>query len=151
MKRIEQKVNERYDIYDIVDEFPTGYIVWNIGRHNFPYPGYIPLAKPTDVPFHIDLHSLKAIRTDEALADYILKEAGRHRIDKDGFHDILSKYENHELENYTFIVFNSAGKRLGKIECGLRCGTLPTHKEIVKAVKESFPAGSFYRLEKYIQ
>ena len=151
MNRLEHNLNGRYYIFEIVKEFPIDYIVWNIGRHNFPFPEYVPLAKPSDIPFHIDLFSLKAIHMDEVLADYILREAHKREIGKDQFLDIFSKYENHELENYTFIVLNSAGKRLGKIECGLRCGTLPTHEEIVKAVKESFPAGCFYRLEKQVQ
>ena len=37
---------QRTDKFKIVDTFPHGYIVWPIGRENFPFPGYIPLAKP---------------------------------------------------------------------------------------------------------
>ena len=37
---------QRTDKFKIVDTFPLGYIVWPIGRENFPFPGYIPLAKP---------------------------------------------------------------------------------------------------------
>lgn len=150
MNRLEHNLNGRYYIFEIVKEFPRDYIVWNIGRHNFPFPEYVPLAKPSDIPFHIDLFSLKAIHMDEVLADYILREAHHRKIWQEEFLYILQKYENHELENYTFIVFSSKGKRLGKIDFGLRCGTLPAHEEIVKAVKEGFPTGSFYRLENQV-
>ena len=81
----------RKDIFLIVDEFPCGYVVWNIGRGNFPFKGYIPLAKPTNTPYNIDLHSLKAIKVvDDDLADSILKDAGRRKIDKDEFQRIIS-------------------------------------------------------------
>lgn len=80
----------RKDVFEIIDEFPHGYVVWNIGRRNFPFKGYIPLAKPTNVPYNIDLHSLKAIKTGDDLADYILKEAGRREINKDEFQRIIS-------------------------------------------------------------
>lgn len=81
----------RKDVFEIVDEFPCGYIIWNIGRFNFPFKGYIPLAKPTNIPFHIDLHSLKAIKVDDDLADSILKEAEHREIGKEEFkHIILS-------------------------------------------------------------
>lgn len=52
----------RKDIFEIVDEYPHGYIVWPIGRRNFPFTGYVPLAKPTDEPYHIDINTLKATR-----------------------------------------------------------------------------------------
>lgn len=45
----------RKDIFEIVDEYPHGYIVWPIGRRNFPFTGYVPLAKPTDEPYHLIL------------------------------------------------------------------------------------------------
>lgn len=32
--------------FKIVENFPAGAIVWNIGRHNFPFEGYIPVAYP---------------------------------------------------------------------------------------------------------
>lgn len=37
----------RKDVFEIVEKFPNGYVIWNIGRRNFPFKGYIPLAKPT--------------------------------------------------------------------------------------------------------
>ena len=62
------------DEFEIVEEFPQGYVVWNIGRENFPFPGYLPLAKPLP-NYHIERSSLKTVKVDEALADVILKHA----------------------------------------------------------------------------
>lgn len=86
------------DEFEIVSEFPNGYIVWNIGRQNFPFPGYIPLAKPSDQPFYIKRDKLKTIRVDEDLADAILKEASSERIgqiDKFMFEELLKTRQNH--------------------------------------------------------
>lgn len=64
----------RKDIFEIVDEYPHGYIVWPIGRRNFPFTGYVPLAKPTDEPYHIDINTLKAIKVnDNALITFLMK------------------------------------------------------------------------------
>lgn len=67
----------RVDEYEITDEFPAGYIVWNIGRANFKHEGFIPLVKP-DPHFEFgvlvkDMKALKCSSEDEAL--YILKRA----------------------------------------------------------------------------
>lgn len=51
------------------------------------------------------------------------------------------------MKEFTFIVSNCAGKRLGKIEFFQR-DSLPTHREVSNAVKETFPKGSTYMLEK---
>lgn len=86
----------RVDEFDIVDKFPDGYIVWCIGRDNFPYKGYIPLAKPTDIPYNIDLKTLNALKMDERLADDILSLAHRQEVNSLNFEDIIlsmsSKY-----------------------------------------------------------
>lgn len=76
----------RTDTFEIVGSFPQGYIVWNIGRHNFPFPGYIPLAKPSDEPHHIRLDSLRALKVrDEETALRILKAAGRGEVNRERF------------------------------------------------------------------
>lgn len=82
------------DEFEIVKEFPNGYIVWNIGRENFPFPGYLPLARPDDRPYCIKRDKLKTIKIDERTADEILKAASRGtygRIDKFTFEDILKQ------------------------------------------------------------
>jgi hypothetical protein len=75
----------RTDEFDVVYEFPDTHVVWNIGRHNFPHPGYIPLAKVT-ADCHIVPGTLKALYLgDENLCLAILREAGHHGVDKDKF------------------------------------------------------------------
>ena len=62
MEKIINKEWYRTDEFEIVDEWPDGYFIWNIGRENFPYPEYIPLAKSGNLPHHVDLSSLKAFK-----------------------------------------------------------------------------------------
>ena len=71
----------RTDTFEVVNEFPAGYIVWNIGRHNFPHPGFVPLAKPDpNQKYHILLHGLKALRCkDEETALRIIYLAHHRR------------------------------------------------------------------------
>lgn len=93
----------RVDEYELVDEFPTGYIVWNIGRQNFKHEGFIPLVKP-DPHFEFgvllkDMKALKCSSEDEAL--YILKRAssGNYRktrrsdgINREIFEELKKEY-----------------------------------------------------------
>lgn len=73
------------DYFMIVDEFPAGAVVWNIGRHNFPFPGFIPVAWPLD-DCHIDRTRLMAVRCkDDETADAILKAAGRREVNSKRF------------------------------------------------------------------
>ena len=41
------------------------------------------------------------------------------------------------MREYVFVVFDKKGKRIGTINFGIRSSS-PTHKEIIKEVKESF-------------
>ena len=79
----------RTDVFEIVNKFPNGNVVWPIGRANFPYEGFIPLARPTDVPYHIDMNSLKALRVDEPIASDILKEASLYEINSLNYEDVV--------------------------------------------------------------
>lgn len=51
----------RVDRFEVVDEWPNGYVVWNIGRNNFPHVGYLPLCR-TKADYMVDLSSLKALK-----------------------------------------------------------------------------------------
>lgn len=92
--------------YSTTDTFPQGYVVWPIGRHNFPHLGFIPLARTTDVPFHIDLKGLLALRChDEKEALYILKKAVRgdykrtnltSGLDRNAFQKLIDKYRKNQ-------------------------------------------------------
>lgn len=75
---------QRTDKFKIVDKFPLGYIVWPIGRENFPFPGYIPLAKPHwEKKYNIDLTSLAALRCEKS--DAILRLASQTTITREIF------------------------------------------------------------------
>lgn len=89
MKIIDEKFG-RKDVFEIVEEYPEGYIVWPIGRHNFQHPGYLPLAKIVGDGFHIDRNSLKAIRVDEDIANTILQEAIIRGVDKEKFKRMIA-------------------------------------------------------------
>lgn len=78
---LKHKCYGRLDEFEVVGVFPDGYVVWNIGRRNFPFEGYIPLTrliwnKELEGNFNIDLSSLKAIKVkDEETALRIMKLA----------------------------------------------------------------------------
>ena len=73
------------DNFTVVGEFPAGAIVWNIGRKNFPFPGFIPVAYQME-EYTIDRARLMAVRCkDEKTADKILKTAGRKTIGRKEF------------------------------------------------------------------
>lgn len=79
----------RVDKYEIINSFPNGYVVWNIGRHNFPYKGYIPLARFTDIPYNVDSNRLKTIKVGEPLASHIIKEAELYEINSLNYEDVV--------------------------------------------------------------
>lgn len=66
----------RKGTFTVTDTFPEGYVVWPIGRRNFPHPGFVPLARTTEVPFQVSLKGLMALRCrNETEALHILKKA----------------------------------------------------------------------------
>lgn len=83
--------------YEIVNKFPSGYVVWNIGRSNFEHPGFIPLAKPDpDKECAILPTELKALKVEsEKLALYIIDQAikgARVLEDKNWFNKVVKRY-----------------------------------------------------------
>lgn len=80
--------NDRY-VYKVVDKWPSGgYQVWNIGRHNFEYEGYIPLAQ-VDANYRINPATLKALYVgDEGLCLAVLREASLHNVDEAEFNEM---------------------------------------------------------------
>ena len=77
--------------FELVEQYPMGYEVWNIGRHNFPFECYIPLAKPLP-NYRIDPTSLKAIKAEnETIALAILKAAGRRTINEKKFKQLAGQ------------------------------------------------------------
>ena len=49
------------------------------------------------------------------------------------------------MNEYTYIIFDHNGRRLGKIEFGVR-NSVPSAKEIKEAIKDGFPNGPTYKL-----
>lgn len=49
------------------------------------------------------------------------------------------------INEYTYIIFDHKGKRLGKIEFGKRI-SVPSASEIEEAIKDGFPNGATYKL-----
>ena len=83
--------------FEIVESFPEGAFVWNIGRHNFPHECYVPLAfLDTSFPdlCHVDVKRLKAIKVEsEEIAIYIAGVAHWKTIDKKEFEEIIKSFE----------------------------------------------------------
>lgn len=76
MDKIIDKKYFRTDEFEIVNEWPTGYFIWNIGRENFMHPEYIPLARHGSLPHHVDLNTLKAFKCEnEEIALKCMKAA----------------------------------------------------------------------------
>lgn len=81
------------DLYTTTDEFPAGYLVWNIGEQHSPR-GYIPLCKlKENQPFEwcrdIERDSLLALPVSDEVRRVIMKKAGRTEIDKKKFERIV--------------------------------------------------------------
>ena len=91
--------------FEIVESFPEGAFVWNIGRHNFPHECYVPLAF-LDTSFsdlcHVDVKRLKAIKVkSEEIALYIIDVAHCKTVDKKEFEEIIKSFEvRDEVENF---------------------------------------------------
>lgn len=73
---------------EVVDTWPAGCVVWNIGRENFRHEGYLPLAY-VSADYQVDMSRLKAYHVgDEALCLKVLAAAGRGTVDYERFKTI---------------------------------------------------------------
>ena len=91
--------------FEIVESFPEGAFVWNIGRQNFKHECYLPLAfldTSYDDPYHVDVRRLKAIKVEsEEIAIYIAGVAHWKTIDKKEFEEIIKSFElRNEVEDF---------------------------------------------------
>ena len=78
----------RIDRYEVVDTWPAGCVVWNIGRENFRHEGYLPLAY-VSADYQVDMSMLKAYYVgDEELCLKVLAAAGRVKVDYERFKQI---------------------------------------------------------------
>jgi len=53
----------RTDKFEIVDLWPMSHEIWNIGRENFPFEGYLPLCV-CDADYQVGLSNLKCVKVD---------------------------------------------------------------------------------------
>lgn len=71
--------------FEVVNDFPDKFVVWNIGRENFPVLGYIPLCKLFN-GYNVDVTQLKALFVgSEQRAKKIAQLAGKHQFKKKDF------------------------------------------------------------------
>lgn len=85
------------DTYEVVNEIPVGYTIWNVGR-NGPE-GYLPLCRPArEQPFEgarsIDTDALKAIKAEGV--EWIMEAFGRGEETLDEFEQYVSRNKNSE-------------------------------------------------------
>lgn len=78
--------------FEEVQEIPENFIVWNIGRENFPFKKYIPLCETIKGTYSIKQETLKCYKCpNEKKALEILDEAHRNEINKKRILEILAK------------------------------------------------------------
>ena len=87
--------NRNYKVVSSISEVPLGYVVWNIGRHNFPLRGYTPMCRMNrahEDDYSIDTTSLCAVPCQsEEQALEILKRStieGTKTV-----YDLIKEYE----------------------------------------------------------
>ena len=51
---------DKFRLIENKEDLPRGYVVWNIGRHNFSLTGYIPMCKIKS-EYNVDTESLLAV------------------------------------------------------------------------------------------
>lgn len=90
---IECKDWHHTDVFEVVDKFPEGYIIWLIPLDK-PGKGYIALAKPDSEPYHIIRENLKCMWVGEEMAEklhYYNHYMGGKAINALNFDDIVKK------------------------------------------------------------
>ena len=92
--------NRNYKVVSSISEVPYGYVVWNIGRYNFPLRGYIPMCrmnKAHEDDFSIDINSLCAVPCQsEEQALEILKKSTREGTKT--VYDLIKEYELNKIK-----------------------------------------------------
>ena len=79
--------------FEVVNKFPNGYVVWAIGVENSPAEGYLPLARPTNIPYNIDTHTLKTLFVGKELHEKLMKRVHKEQIDCLNFEDICKELQ----------------------------------------------------------
>ena len=83
----------RTDKFEVVQDFIKGTVIWNVGRENFNFKGYIPLVNIDDR--YTVFGQKYAFKVDsEELALYLLRQASFVTIDRDKFNDLVENFNN---------------------------------------------------------
>lgn len=83
----------RTDKFEVVQDFIKGTVIWNVGRENFNFKGYIPLVNVDDN--YSVVGTKYALKVDsEELALYLLRQASFGTIDRDKFNELVEKFNN---------------------------------------------------------
>ena len=84
---------DRTDNFEVLTEFTKGLQVWNVGRENFNFKGYIPLVNGDDNYNVVGTKYALTVDSEE-LALYLLREAGFGTIDRDKFNELVENFNN---------------------------------------------------------
>ncbi len=70
------KITDEKHEFEVVEKFPTGYVIWNIGDNMIS--GYLPICLCED--FDVILPSLKAIKIDDASELELLRDCAGYGV-----------------------------------------------------------------------
>lgn len=84
--------------FAIVDYFPLGYEIWNIGKHMVD--GYLPLCRVIPGTYQVEPDTLKAIKIDGAQTVLAAIGAGHNTIAK--MEKFITKNKNAKLGTWEF-------------------------------------------------
>lgn len=88
-KEVLMTTNYNTHKFEVVEELPYGYHIWNIGRHNFPFECYIPLCQ-SDENFNVNVDTLKALKVkDEEFALELMRKTIREGLKYEGLKQLL--------------------------------------------------------------
>ena len=83
----------RDDVYKVEtdpNKLPLGYVVWNIGRHNFPIESYIPVCRAEG--FTVDTNTLIALKVpSEIIAQDILDKSMQNTMTVEDVRNYLTR------------------------------------------------------------
>lgn len=83
--------NDVFRVETDLSKLPLGYIVWNIGRHNFPIESYIPVCRAKN-EYEIDTKTLVAFKVpSEKIAQDILDKSIRNTMTVEDVRNYLTR------------------------------------------------------------
>ena len=80
-------------LFEVVQDFIKGTVIWNVGRENFNFKGYIPLVNIDDRDTVFGQKYALKVGSEE-LALYLLRQADFGTIDRDKFNELVEKFNN---------------------------------------------------------